>query len=65
MVSSVRYYSPKHINLKGRVPFFYLLTATLIFALIATYPPTVLLAIGIVYVLSGPVQMLLQRRKLL
>lgn len=63
MVSSVRYYSPKHLNLKGRVPFFYLLAATLIFALIATYPPNVLLAIGVLYVLSGPVQSVLRRRK--
>lgn len=62
MVSGVRYYSPKQINLKGRVPFFYMLAVILLFTLIFTYPPGVILAIGLVYAASGPVQALLRRR---
>lgn len=63
MVSGVRYYSPKQINFKGRVPFFYMLAVILLFALIFTYPPGVLMAIGLVYASSGPIQALLRPRK--
>lgn len=63
MVSGVRYYSPKQINLKGRVPFFYLLAVILIFGLIFMYPPGVILAIAVVYAVSGPIQALLRRRR--
>lgn len=63
MVSGVRYWSPKQINLRGRVPFFYMLAITVVFATIFTYPPGILLAIGVVYASSGPVQAILRRRK--
>lgn len=63
MVSGIRYYSPKHLNLKGRVPFFYMLAVILLFALIFTYPPGVLLAIGVVYVGSGPVMAVLRHQR--
>ena len=63
MVSGVRYYSPKQLNFKGRVPFFYMLAVIVLFALIFTYPPGVLLTLGIIYAASGPVQALLRRRK--
>ncbi|HKI73604.1 MAG TPA: CDP-diacylglycerol--serine O-phosphatidyltransferase [Pseudomonadales bacterium] len=63
MVSGVRYWSPKQINLKGRVPFFYMLAVILLFALIFTYPPGVMLAIALGYASSGPIQAVLRRRR--
>jgi len=63
MVSNIRYYSPKSINLKGRVPFSYTLGIVLLFVVIAVYPPGVLLLLGIIYGFSGPVQALLRRGK--
>ncbi len=63
MVSNIRYYSPKSINLKGRVPFIYTLGIVLLFVVIAVYPPGVLLLLGIIYGFSGPVQALLRRGK--
>ena len=63
MVSNIRYYSPKHINLKGKVPFVYMLGIVLLFTVIAMYPPGVLLCFGLVYGVSGPVQALLRKRK--
>ncbi len=62
MVSGVRYYSPKHLNLKGRVPFFYMLAVIVLFALIFTYPPGILLVTGVIYAATGPVQALLRHR---
>ncbi len=62
MVSGVTYYSPKQINLKGQVPFFYIVAVILLFALVFAYPPGVLLGIGIVYASSGPIWALLKRR---
>ncbi len=56
MVSNIRYYSPKQINLKGRVPFIYMLGIVLVFVVVAIYPPGVLLTLGMVYLLSGPLQ---------
>ena len=54
MVSQFTYYSPKELDLKGRVPFFTLVAAVLIFAIILIDPPRVLLACFAVYALSGP-----------
>jgi CDP-diacylglycerol--serine O-phosphatidyltransferase len=62
MVSGVRYWSPKQINLKDRIPFFYMLAVILLFALIFTYPPGGLLLIGVGYAVSGPVWSLMKRR---
>lgn len=56
MVSNVRYYSPKHINLKGRVPFTYLVGIVIVFLVIFVDPPGVLFTIGVVYAASGPLQ---------
>jgi CDP-diacylglycerol---serine O-phosphatidyltransferase len=55
MVSSVRYFSPKQLNVKGRVPFFYMLAVIVLFALIFTYPPGVLLLMSVAYAASGPI----------
>jgi len=61
MVSNFEYYSPKKIPLKGRVPFVYMLIVVALFAIVFTYPPGVLLLIGVTYAASGPV-MALHRR---
>lgn len=58
MVSNVRYYSPK--NIKGRVPFMYMLGAVLLFIVVAVYPPGVLFLVGLAYAASGPLQALLR-----
>lgn len=63
MVSGVRYYSPKQINFRGQVPFFYIVAVILIFALVFTYPPGILLGIGIVYASSGPFWSLMRRSR--
>lgn len=55
MVSPVRYWSPKLINFKGRVPFVTLVAVVLAYAGIMIDPPRVLLTIFILYALSGPV----------
>ena len=54
MVSQFTYYSPKELDLKGRVPFLTLVAAVLVFAIVLTDPPRVLLACFTVYALSGP-----------
>lgn len=62
MVSNVRYYSPKHIDLNGRVPFFYMFVIVVLFGVVTVYPPGMLLTIGVVYSMSGPVSLLLRRK---
>ena len=59
MVSNVRYYSPK--NIKGRVPFMYMLAAVLLFIVVAVYPPGMLFLVGLVYGASGPVQAIVRK----
>lgn len=54
MVSNVRYYSPK--NIKGRVPYPYMLAAVLLFIVVAVYPPGMLFCVGLAYGSSGPIQ---------
>ena len=54
MVSTIRYYSFKEIDLKGRVPFVTVLAVLLVFVCVSIYPPLVLLFGFAVYVLSGP-----------
>ncbi len=61
MVSNIQYYSPKYINLKGRVPFIYIVGGVLLFVVVATYPPGILLSIGLVYCASGPLWLLYRR----
>ncbi len=52
MVSNLQYYSPK--NIKGPMPFIYVLGGVLLFIVVAVYPPGMLLCLGLVYALSGP-----------
>jgi CDP-diacylglycerol---serine O-phosphatidyltransferase len=61
MVSNFRYYSPKALNVKGRVPFFTLVAAALVFAVMLADPPRVLLVLFGLYALSGPATYLWKR----
>ena len=54
MVSSYVYFSPKELNLKGRVPFVTLVGVVIGIAVIFIDPPRVLLLCGTIYALSGP-----------
>lgn len=63
MVSSMRYYSFKELDLKNRVPFIKLLALVLIFALIANDPPLILFAAFLFYAVSGPVLTLVKLRQ--
>lgn len=58
MVSNVRYYSFKDLDMRGRVPFFVILLVVLVFAIVSTDPSRILWFIFIAYSLSGPVQAL-------
>ena len=60
MVSNIRYYSPKNMDGAGRVPFVYMFVIILLFVVVAYYPPGMLLLIGLVYAVSGPIQALLR-----
>ncbi len=57
MVSRVRYYSFKDLNLSQRVSFPVLVMVPLVFILIALNPPRVLFLIAFLYALSGPAVM--------
>ncbi|MCX4191329.1 CDP-diacylglycerol--serine O-phosphatidyltransferase [Methylophaga sp. OBS1] len=63
MVSSMRYYSFKELDLKNRVPFIKMLALVLIFALIANDPPLILFSAFLVYAVSGPVFTLFKLRQ--
>ncbi|SFC50573.1 CDP-diacylglycerol--serine O-phosphatidyltransferase [Marinospirillum celere] len=64
MVSNVRYYSFKDIDLKSRVPFMVLLALVLVIAIIAMEPPLILLGIFLAYGASGPLRALFRKRVL-
>jgi len=53
MVTNLKYYSGKEINLRKSVPFFVVLLIVLFFILVSTSPPEVLLIIFALYGLSG------------
>ncbi|WP_456413362.1 CDP-diacylglycerol--serine O-phosphatidyltransferase [Thiolapillus sp.] len=53
MVSNVRYNSFKHIDLKGKVPFFTVVGIALVFAIILMQPPLILFLVFALYALSG------------
>ncbi|CAB1368628.1 CDP-diacylglycerol--serine O-phosphatidyltransferase [Denitratisoma oestradiolicum] len=60
MVSNVRYYSGKDINLRRSVPFIVIAGIALGFALVSSYPPGVLFALFLCYALSGYVLAILR-----
>ncbi len=63
MVSNIKYYSFKDLDLKGCVPFVAILIVVLVFAVVFSDPPRILLLIFLAYAASGPVQYLLQLRR--
>jgi len=63
MVSNIKYYSFKDLDLKGRVPFVAILVVVLAFAVVFSDPPRVLLLIFSAYALSGPIYYVLQLRR--
>ncbi|MEQ9058550.1 MAG: CDP-diacylglycerol--serine O-phosphatidyltransferase [Gammaproteobacteria bacterium] len=63
MVSNVRYYSFKDLDLRGRVPFVTVLAVVLVFVLISLEPASVLLAMFASYAVSGVVETWWQRRR--
>ena len=53
MVSNLRYYSGKDINLRKSVPFVFILLIVLAFILVSTDPPRVLFGVFVLYALSA------------
>ncbi len=58
MVSNIRYNSFKELDLKGRIPFLYVLLMVLLFVAIAANPSLVLFVTSFAYAASGPVKTL-------
>jgi CDP-diacylglycerol--serine O-phosphatidyltransferase len=63
MVSNIRYYSFKDINLRRSVPFVFMLLLVLSFVLISVDPPIVLFSGFVAYALSGYVMWFWELRK--
>ncbi|MCL4128505.1 UNVERIFIED_CONTAM: hypothetical protein GTU68_058829 [Idotea baltica] len=63
MVSTLRYHSFKELDLKGKVPFVFILILVLVFALIAIDPPLILFVGFLAYAISGPVLTLTKLRQ--
>ena len=63
MVSNFKYNSFKDLDLKGRVPFVAILAVVLVFAVVFSDPPRILLLIFLAYAVSGPLQYLLRLRR--
>ena len=56
MVSNYVYFSPKKMHLRERIPFVSMVLIALGFAVVMVDPPLVLLSIGVLYAVSGPIQ---------
>jgi CDP-diacylglycerol--serine O-phosphatidyltransferase len=63
MVSNVRYDSFKEIDFRYRVPFVVMVLGVMAVALMSLHPPTVLFALALTYMGSGPVLTVLRRRR--
>jgi len=63
MVSNIRFYSFKDLDLRSRVPFVKVLAVVLAFGVISVNPPLVLLLGFVTYASSGPVITLTQLRR--
>jgi CDP-diacylglycerol--serine O-phosphatidyltransferase len=63
MVSNVRYYSFKEINLKGRASFKLLLIATLIIIVTTLWPSAILFVFFFAYAISGLIMTIVEVRK--
>ena len=57
MVTNIRYFSPKLLRVKGRVPFVVLVVTALGLAVVFSNPPMVLFVLGVIYAVSGPFEM--------
>ncbi|HLB43015.1 MAG TPA: CDP-diacylglycerol--serine O-phosphatidyltransferase [Gammaproteobacteria bacterium] len=64
MVSSIRYYSFKHIDFRGKVPFITVVIAVFVIAAVALEPPEMLFSLFLIYIISGPAITLWQIRKM-
>ena len=63
MISNVKYYSFKELNLSQRMPFRLLVGMIFLLIAIAAEPPLMLFILSFGYVLSGPVTTLFDRRR--
>ena len=63
MVSSLRYNSFKKINTDGRMRFLPFAAVVGVLALVAIDPPRVMFLAFFAYALSGPISMLMRRKK--
>jgi CDP-diacylglycerol--serine O-phosphatidyltransferase len=63
MVSTLRYYSFKQIDFRGRWSFFILVIIVGIFFLIATEPKVTMLFLALLYVATGIIEEIITRRK--
>ena len=63
MIANFPYYSFKGIDFHGRVPFVVMIMVVLVFGLVTLDPPLILLIAFLGYAASGPVNLLLKRRK--
>ena len=63
MVSNIRFYSFKDLDLRGRVPFMTILVVVVLFVLVSSDPPLVLFLGTLAYAASGPILTLWSIRK--
>lgn len=63
MVSNIKYKQLQGVRLKGRVPFVAILVVVLVFAVVFSDPPRILLLAFLAYAASGPIQYLLHLRR--
>lgn len=59
MVSNIRYHSFKELDMKGKVPFLYVLVLVLSFVAVASDPSLIICLGSLLYAVSGPFQTLL------
>ena len=63
MVSNYRYFSPKAINIRERIPFVSLVLIAMAFAVLMIDPPSVLFGLSLAYAISGPVKQTWQKMR--
>jgi CDP-diacylglycerol--serine O-phosphatidyltransferase len=63
MIANFPYYSFKDIELRRRVPFVVVIAVVFVFGLITLDPPSILLVGFAAYALSGPVMLVVRRRR--
>lgn len=59
MVSSIRYRSFKDLGMRSSHPFRFLVSAVLLLSIVALHPQLTLFTMGVIYVLSGPLEHLI------